>query len=109
MRFIMEPWKGNLSLPKTFWLNGVALSIAFWLLIYATESIIAKWTVPILVAMVICVATWQVIEIWHSSGNYLALNSGSYRGHLARFLAGLWGVIILFLVFFWGSYSGSIS
>tara|TARA_B100000886_G_scaffold210109_1_gene145436 strand:- start:81 stop:635 length:555 start_codon:yes stop_codon:yes gene_type:complete len=76
--YISDHWEGNLSLVKSFWLNGFLLNIIFALpLVYAEMSIdgISENVATLFLIYFLFYAAyfvWVNVGIWRSSGFYIS-------------------------------------
>ena len=96
--YILNHWKGNLSLAKSFWINGFLLNIIIAIpLIYAELSIneiseTAATFFLLYILFYIVYFIWVNFGIWKSAGKYLKKKrSNKIWGYGAR-------VIIVFSV-----------
>ena len=96
--YIINHWKGNLSLAKSFWVNGFLLNIIIAIpLIYAELSIneiseTAATFFLLYILFYIAYFIWVNFGIWKSAGKYLKKKrSNKIWGYGAR-------VIIVFSV-----------
>jgi hypothetical protein len=85
-------WRGMLSLPVSFWINGNVISVALVGLVMAVASTDAvsempRWFSAAGVAywLFFTVLTlWQLVGIWRSAGNYLWQGKSQCWGRLAQ-------------------------
>jgi hypothetical protein len=85
-------WRGMLSLPVSFWINGNVISVALAGLVMAVASTDAvsempRWFSAAGVAywLFLTVLTlWQLVGIWRSAGNYLWQGKSRCWGRLAQ-------------------------
>ncbi len=80
--YIMRHWHGELSLPRSYWLNGVLLwgllvnmggLVALTVLVFAVGNKSAPLTWSALgayLAIEITVYLWALVGIWRSAGRY---------------------------------------
>lgn len=76
--FIPRHWRGELSLPVSFWVNGVLLGLAWRLLLFAVVFLLRMaglrsgiWMIVALVfdgAVAAVLTAWTVVGIWRSAG-----------------------------------------
>ena len=101
--YFARHWRGELSLPKSYWVNGLVFGFlagtAIVALSYAVNSrgeaqpvvwmatLIGTWVVIALLTM------WQTVGIWRSATHY-RMSGGSFWGGLAKTVTVL-GVINL--------------
>jgi hypothetical protein len=85
-------WRGALSLPVSFWINGNALSAALVALVMATASTDAaselpRWFSAAGVAYwlsLLLLTVWQLVGVWRSAANHLAHGKSRCWGRLAQ-------------------------
>jgi hypothetical protein len=90
--YLFRHWRGELSLPVSYWVNGILLAASF-----AIVLAIVPWTDFIneapklysasMVALLLLleIATvWQFVGIWRSAGNYIRQGKPRVWGNLAR-------------------------
>ena len=104
--YLVRHWRGELSLPVSYWVNGVLANLLLMVTLFGTAYVISSiktdyaallyWIVAMLLMSVACV--WQSVGIWRSAGYYA--NQGGRRiwSLLAR-LAVILGVINLLNVY----------
>lgn len=114
--YIVKHWKGELSLPVSYWINGVLLGwfIAFgatWFTNNA-EVVLApylKWPAiqglfVLQLILVVAIAIWMGVGIWRSAGN--SMKAGRYTWPaIARFLVLVQGALFFYNI--WAGYTGS--
>ena len=99
--YFARHWRGELSLPKSYWLNGVllfGLGCNLILLVAATIAIIALRNAPAAayaaagayVALNGACWVWAIVGIWRSAGKY---KGAAFWRILARILI-LLGVVV---------------
>jgi hypothetical protein len=95
--YFARHWKGELSLPVSYWVNGflgnavaavIILSLSQYLN-FKTEfrPEIALAVVTTIWTTVLLVAVWQIVGVWRSATNYSKKNIRSYWGGVAKFMA----------------------
>jgi hypothetical protein len=79
--YFKRHWRGELSLPKSYWINGVliwGLGINILCVVLLTVSLIAFFGHPVLV-IVVCLAEiavqvtayiWALVGTWRAAGRY---------------------------------------
>jgi hypothetical protein len=94
--YIARHWRGELSLPVSYWINGFLGNIAATLAIVAITastnlkdyfrpelallSIVSVW-ITVLVVFV-----WQMVGVWRSATSYQRIRLKSYWGGIAKFV-----------------------
>jgi hypothetical protein len=90
--YILRHWNGELSLPLSFWVNGVLLEVLFDIAVLnfifslrfagpLTDGMwISIWAVIVVTTVV---TVWQLVGIWRSSYQYLGRRQRSWS-RLAR-------------------------
>jgi GYF domain 2 len=84
-------WRGELSLPISFWINGNFISLALVALVMAvaqTDAVneMPRWFAAAGVAYWLLLAfmtVWQLVGVWRSAGKYLAAGKSKCWGRLA--------------------------
>ncbi|MGH7927129.1 MAG: hypothetical protein ACREQV_04985 [Candidatus Binatia bacterium] len=90
--YCVRHWRGTLSLPVSFWINGNATSLALVALVMAVASTDAvtempRWFSAAGVAywlFLIVMTVWQLVGVWRSAGNYLCQGKSQCWGRLAQ-------------------------
>ncbi|MDH3445423.1 MAG: GYF domain-containing protein, partial [Deltaproteobacteria bacterium] len=85
-------WRGELSLPRSFWINGHVTSLTLVALVVAMSSTgivdrAPRWFSAGGVAFWLLLALmtpWQLVGVWRSAGNYLARGQSKGWGRLAQ-------------------------
>jgi hypothetical protein len=74
--FVARHWRGDLSLPTSFWINGVLVGLV-WRLVPYPLSFLASYRPPwTILGLIFCgivgaiLTLWTVMGIWRSSGSY---------------------------------------
>ena len=95
MEYIKRHWRGELSLPRSYWLNGFLLTFLVLLISKLVldpllvgmgqrreiEDIIL--TVVIFDAFLVVLSTWQVVGIWRSANAYRTMYLDEPKRHWA--------------------------
>jgi len=76
--YIAKHWRGQLSLPVSFWLNSLLASLIAFLIVAAINASIAGSLDPVLVLLAIVsmycilmtITVWQVTGTWRAAENY---------------------------------------
>lgn len=70
--YFARHWRGEISLPQSFWVNGVVIGFA-WMVAFqplADLFVIAVWWYVIACIADYATIVWQLVGIWRSAGNY---------------------------------------
>jgi hypothetical protein len=78
--YIAKHWRGELSLPVSYWVNGVLATIVTFLTIFGLRYVIALYKVnyaaliywALSIVVVTAVVIWQNVGIWRSADRYTA-------------------------------------
>ncbi len=94
--YLARHWRGELSLPWSYWVNGVLGSIAATIIIVAlSEGVMFKDEFRPALALIIILAiwmtamsltVWQSVGVWRSATTYASRHGRSYWGGLAKFM-----------------------
>jgi hypothetical protein len=90
--YITRHWKGELSLPVSYWVNNTVLSIAIMALLLTapwrefveksprvySAAIVGVWVLLLLVTL------WQAIGTWRSADAYVRAGKPTFWAHAAR-------------------------
>lgn len=90
---ISRHWRGELSLPVSYWLVGTALTVALLVLVSTADEFIAAselgpssiglftltW-----ITIVTVITIWQMVGIWRSAGDYIRKHTPAFWGYAAR-------------------------
>lgn len=86
-------WRGELSLPVSYWAIGVLLSVALFAVATIGGSAVgemdvgpglsAAWFLSYM-SFVIVTAVWQTVGIWRSAGSYIRTHQHRFWGYVAR-------------------------
>lgn len=77
--YFLRHWRGQLSLPVSYWINGSLLGLGLFVL-FAIVSEVTKdlelrrvaAIALVMLATVILVTLWSLVGIWRSAGNHVA-------------------------------------
>lgn len=91
--WIVRHWRGELSLPVSYWLIGIATNITMAVLTglflaFADQDLSPAQIGASLIAFIVTIlslATWQLVGIWRSAGVHYHLKN-KFWGGLARFI-----------------------
>jgi hypothetical protein len=90
--YVMRHWRGELSLPVSYWVNGIlgdavilVPALILRLILQADyKPLLAAIGLPMLWLGILAVTTWQAVGIWRSAGHRLHLQSAGVWAILAR-------------------------
>ncbi len=94
--YVARHWRGELSLPVSYWINGFLGNVGALVVIMLLgqgldfkqefRPAIALLVVTAIWATVLVVAIWQYVGVWRSATNYANKNVRSYWGGVAKFM-----------------------
>ena len=99
--WIERHWKGELSLPISYWVIGVLLSFAFGLVVGVYAELLKALALPQGQTMALIAAflafmgafgVWQFVGIWRSAGHHMERSKSEWRRFwaiLARILSAI--------------------
>lgn len=98
--YIFRHWRGELSLPISYWVNGILVTAIFVAVIMNVpwDNFVAKSprlysTATIFLWLLLAfVAIWQLVGIWRSANNYIQQGKSRLWGNLA-YVAVAFGLI----------------
>jgi hypothetical protein len=104
LNYVVRHWRGDLSLPVSYWINNLVATIAVSILFRKVASVIGLSDDPLIFAatitlislVVIAVSIWQLVGIWRSAGKHRARGGTRFWVWAARF-----AVVTGFLGFAW--------
>lgn len=90
--YIFRHWRGELSLPVSYWVNGFLVTAAFVtvMAIVPWDNFVSKspklYSTAIIALWILLAITtiWQLVGIWHSADNYLRQGKSKLWGNLAK-------------------------
>ena len=93
--YIRRHWRGELSLPRSYWINGLLVSLGFtgmvrmvpWDAILGAGPRLFSVLVIGLWFLIAATTLWQLAGIWSSAGNYLREGRSRLWGNAARIAA----------------------
>jgi hypothetical protein len=97
--YFIRHWRGELSLPQSYWVNGVLLWAPFNIYLRVASLITSERPLDYLewqllpYILWIPIATWQYVGIWRSAGN--RIRSGKFGWSWVARLIVIAGVIIV--------------
>jgi hypothetical protein len=87
MNYISRHWRGELSLPVSYWINGFLLSITLYVL-SASAVVASPWQLRLFGALLGMVAI-PIIAVWQLIGIYRAANvKAGFWPRMARLCVG---------------------
>ena len=93
--YILRHWRGHLSLPISYWVNGLVIpfAITFGLTAgitqLATTELSLQWLMVgslAVLALGALVWIWSIVGIWHSAGYHVERGGGAGWANFARFM-----------------------
>jgi succinate dehydrogenase hydrophobic anchor subunit len=108
--YFVRHWRGDLSLPISFWVNGAVISFAIRVedafLADATRNWESSPFAALAFLVVVCaVNVWQVVGIWRSATKYVQHETKVHWGSVAKFMVVI-GVISTISKMIVGALSG---
>jgi hypothetical protein len=97
--YIARHWRGELSLPKSYWINGVIIGIVCRIVFTAllTVLVIGASSTPalalvfvVVVIANVAVVVWQIVGVWRSAGNYTGSKVWTILARIAAVVAALY-------------------
>ena len=92
-KFIIDHWRGKLSLARSFWFVGVVIAFIFLLPLFYAEinvenlSLIAVYFFLFYFLFYLIMAVWINVGIWRSATFYLKKkNSNKFYGYGAKII-----------------------
>jgi uncharacterized membrane protein YhhN len=101
--YFARHWRGDLSLPKSYWINGVVIGVVCRIVFTAllTALVIGASSMPwlalvfVLVVLAnVAVVVWQMVGIWRSAGNYTGPKVWAILARIAVVVAALYLVFV---------------
>lgn len=79
--YFRRHWRGELSLPRSYWINGVlifgvgcnlmlALTVTFTIMLFRQQDDIGAPIVLLLIALELAAYVWALVGTWRSAGRY---------------------------------------
>ena len=94
--YIARHWRGELSLPISYWINGFLANLAAIIVIAAITTStdlktefrpeIALLSIILIWLAALSIFVWQTVGVWRSATNYQRINLKSYWGGIAKFV-----------------------
>jgi hypothetical protein len=80
--YFARHWRGELSLPKSYWINGIIIGLVCCVILsgalvgFAAAAVNAITTLPALFFVLalllnIAIVIWVIVGIWRSAGRYV--------------------------------------
>lgn len=90
--YFARHWRGDLSLPTSFWVNGVLVAIVFAELVFAVPWIsfvgsapkLCSWTIIVLWVLLGVITVWQFVGIWRACANQAQQGGSTFWRTTAR-------------------------
>ncbi|MBN9267881.1 MAG: DUF4339 domain-containing protein [Hyphomicrobium sp.] len=108
--WIERHWRGELSLPISYWVVGVLLSFAFGLLVgvyaellkaLALSQVQTKALIGAFLAFMGAFGVWQFVGIWRSAGHHMIYSKSEWRRFwaiLARILTAIGALQVAYTI-----------
>ena len=111
--YVVRHWRGDLSLPMSFWVNGILVSIGLQILsapVAAVSEPISKWfedggnivqfvaalcVATFMVALGLAVMVWQCVGIWRSASKHSSRGGNVFWAFLAKLMTIVWVMTLL--------------
>jgi hypothetical protein len=92
--YIARHWRGDLSLPVSYWINNFLATIAVSFVFQELGSIISISDAPLIFATIrtlvlvvaIAISIWQLVGVWRSAGKHRARGGSGFWAGVARFV-----------------------
>lgn len=90
--YFSKHWKGDLSLPISFWVNGFLVTVALAEVVFVVpwNSFVSKfpkscsWVIIALWLLIAATTIWQLVGIWRAAQTYLSQGGSRLWGTAAR-------------------------
>jgi hypothetical protein len=101
--YVARHWRGELSLPKSYWVNGVVIGIACRIVFSGllTGIAAAAASMPafallfaVVVLVNIAIVAWMIVGIWRSAGRYAGPKYWAILARVAVVIGAAGGVIV---------------
>ncbi|SRR5579871_1173680 len=100
--YISRHWRGDLSLGKTYWINGVLVAV-IWLIIWfgaiaglsvgVKDRSVLVFCLYAMVAVQVMLVIWQAVGIWRSASKHVSRGGRRFWAVVAKIAVCL-GVIV---------------
>ena len=88
MKGIQKHWRGEISLPISFWINGILLTLILMLsmviLVFLLPQYSEQFYFGFIVTVNILIYPWQGVGVWRSSSRYVENTGKKFWAHAAR-------------------------
>jgi hypothetical protein len=91
--YIARHWRGDISLGKSYWINGAVVGIVFYIVWSILLAVLAVGVADrsaqvlglvVLIAAQVTLYTWQVVGVWRSAGKHESRGGKKFWAILAR-------------------------
>lgn len=89
--YFLRHWRGQLSLSRSYWVNGVLVNIvtfagqAFILgLAQSRQLALVAWSFVIFIALALALRVWSFVGIWRSAGRHVARGGSAIWAFVAK-------------------------
>lgn len=91
--YFVRHWRGELSLPVSYWLNGLLANVAVAVAVFAINSVnfreeynpaIGLLSLTAIWSVLCIVTTWQVVGVWRSATKYKTAHPNKHWGGIAK-------------------------
>ncbi len=93
MKGIQKHWHGEFSLPRSFWINGILLTLTLMfsmvVLVFLFPRYSEQFYFGFIVIVNILIYPWQGIGIWRSSYRYVEKTGNKFWAQVARICVAL--------------------
>jgi len=103
--YFARHWKGELSLPRSFWINGIGILIAFGALTWglghillgggSSPPVVAAFIVTLLIVR-FSVGTWQIVGIWRAATRRSARTGRRFWALLTKVVCLILAALVLY-------------
>ncbi len=106
--YLVRHWRGELSLPVSYFVNGMPLYVALsllWIAFLFSDSSIAELIALAIATFVIIF--WQAVGIFRSASNHVSLGGSNIWAGAAKVMVIL--SVLVYLPFFAGILAGAVN
>jgi len=90
--YFVHHWKGELSLPVSYWINGTVAGLGVVAVMTAAGNALAELSTPQWILVGVCAiwtlatifTVWQLVGIWRSAGQYRKRRGNAFWSFAAR-------------------------
>lgn len=95
VNYLVQHWRGDLSLATSYWVNGVIGGIGFKIAVDYFGYYCGAQVSPIVgglafLALILLFAVWQIVGIWRSASYHVERGGSSEWAGLAKVVAVVW-------------------